>query len=328
MTIARASTVLSIACLVTLGFPMGAANAASPIKSGWWNVASLGHIVTPMPTTAMGDLHVGQATNGPTALAAVAYDLSGERISAALLELKVTANSAIGVPTLAICPTTREWKPAQDGPMVDAPTYDCRKHAVVGHLSARGDAVTFLLGANGQSSGRYSFAIVPATGAKPFQVDLTKPGPDSLTVTITDTRPSPVERSGAVASTEPAVTISSDRVVATAPAVDAAPTTANAPSPGFALPSTLGTAAPSPPTVSLRSLVPHGDRVRFIAGALLAVIAIVLAWATELQTRPPRMLGGLARYNRPEVGLVASRARQRGIGRFAAVRAGPPRHLR
>lgn len=342
---ARAGGVLAGAVLLAAAFGPTAAWAAAPTKAGWWNAASAGGTALPMPTTATGDLHVGQGPNGPTAYAAVGYDLSGQQVSGAVLELKITPNSTVGTPDLTACPTkTTSWRPVDDGPIADAPTYDCSTHGVAGLVSATGDTVTFLLDQAQQLAGGYSLAIVPSANATPFQLDLTKPGAQSLTVTAFGdaTQPAAPPTTDAGGYVPPPVTTGGGSSSGMTPSnlntavLSPTGTTAlSAPAPALAGAATTGGSAPAPvvaPPGGLAAvpaasalLPPASNRARYVAGSLLALIVGALVWAVQQQSPQPRLIGGLAR-TAPAAPLDPA-APTRGIGRFASARTAPPRRL-
>src|SRR3954470_5727797 len=138
MKVRRLAVVGAAVGLATLVVSTAAALAQPPAKAGWWNAASAGGAAAPLPTTAAGDLHVGQGPAGPTAIAAVSYDVFGV-VSNAVLELKLTSGTAVGTPALHACVTKdNAWKAQEDGPMSDAPAYDCASNAVPGLPSADG----------------------------------------------------------------------------------------------------------------------------------------------------------------------------------------------
>ena len=94
------------------------ASATAPSKSGWWNAATANGVALPQPTTSAADLHVGQGPNGPSAYAAVAYDLPGVTVTSALIELKVVAQSTVGTIFLSACPTKDVvWKAGGNQPI-------------------------------------------------------------------------------------------------------------------------------------------------------------------------------------------------------------------
>jgi hypothetical protein len=297
------------------------ASALVPAKAGWWNAASADGISAPQPTTVAGDLHIGQGPTGPTAVAAVDYELPGES-TAAVLELKVRSGSTFGTAALVACPTKdRAWNAVDNGPMSAAPAYDCSRFSVPGFVSANGDTATFLLDDAQRLSGGYSLALVPVADSAPFQVDLVKPGPQSLTPTRPASSPSTVVRPPAAGTDVPAGPVASPPVLSAA--TPSSPQAVVA-APQVALPSAsahaLVEAAPATTPKPVRS-------DRFLAGSLLALFAGALTRLLQQRSPPLRLLGGVARTSRSAPAPADDDAPPRGIGRYASVRTGPARKL-
>lgn len=329
----RAVVVLGVAGLVSVALSPGAALALPPTKAGWWNAASAGGAALPLPTTSAGDLHVGQGPNGPSAYAAVAYDLLGQSSTSASLVLKL--KNALGTPALSACATKNNaWKAAENGAIADAPAYDCAKAGVSGVLSAAGDSVTFLLSDTQQLAGSYSLAIVPTDGSVAFQVDIEKPGPASLTPTglaPANDAPPPYQPPPAAPAPPAGVSGTAPLSAGTAPLAPAAPL-AVAQAPVVAAPTLPAPqAAPAPqavvPAAASAPIAPVSNRDRYEAGSLLALIAGALVWAFQQPGSTPRLIGGLARANGAPVQPVPVDPTPRGIGRFATARIAPARRL-
>jgi hypothetical protein len=209
--------------------------------------------------------------------------------------------------------------------MTAAPVYDCSRLAVPGFVSANGDTVTFLLDDTQQLSGGYSLAIVPFAAAAPFQVDLVKPGPQSLTLTVLESPPSVVVPSPTDGATAPAPV---------GGAASPLPVPADAPSssqPVVAAPPRVAPpAAPTPEPVEVAAVTAHGlisNRDRYLAGSLLALFAGGFTWLLQQRSPPLRLLGGVARTSRSTPDPLAAEGSMRGIGRFIAVRSAPARRL-
>ncbi|MEO6206064.1 MAG: hypothetical protein ABIO67_11885, partial [Mycobacteriales bacterium] len=128
MTIRRASAVAVATALAALSGPLlaGTALADAPVKTGWWNAATANGSVLPAPTTGSDNLHVSQGPTGSASFAAVAYDLTGQDIIGATLQLKVAPQSAVGTIDVKACPTAGvDWKAGGNQPITAAPKYDC-----------------------------------------------------------------------------------------------------------------------------------------------------------------------------------------------------------
>src|SRR3954466_926166 len=187
----RTAVVVLVPAFVVLGTAT-AGYADAPVKTAWWNAASANGVALPQPTTADGDLHVAQGPSGPGAVAAVSYELAGQLVSGALLQLKIAPNSAVGTVDVVACPTkTTTWKAGGTQPYDPAPAYDCTNSSH-GVPTPDGTAVTFLLDAGQLIGGSsYSLAIVPKDGALPFTADFVKPDATSLTPEVREAPDAP-----------------------------------------------------------------------------------------------------------------------------------------
>jgi len=323
----------SVSLLWALG---GLAAADAPTKAGWWNAATANGVALPQPTTGADDLHVGQGPAGPSAYAAVAYDLTGQVVTAAALQLKIVPNSGAGTPDVLACPTKdAAWKAGGNQPYVARPLYDCAA-GVAGIRAADGSTLTFLLDTRQQlASGGFSLAIVPAEDAAPFTVDFAKPDATSLAPEVEQ----PPEQAEPEPAPEPFV----PPPPAGAGSSGSAPfaTGTEAVSPGVTLPAPpavapvapLPMAAPAPvpganaaPPVAAKPLAPVSNRERYQAGTLLALLAGALVWACQQPSPERRLIGGLSRTAAPSA-VLAVDDRPRGIGRFASSRIAAPRPL-
>jgi hypothetical protein len=303
----------------------GTAWADAPSKSGWWNAMSAGGAALPVPTTGADDLHVSQGPNGPAAYAALAYDVLGQTVTAATLELKVVANSAVGTLDLMACPTKdASWKAGGNQPMDAAPAYDCAK-GVVGAATDDLATVTFFLDAPLGLTG-YSIAIAPSPDALPFSVDFAKPDAASLTLQVdaTAVEPAPAPAPAAPAPPAAGTTGTAPLGAVTAPVAPVVPQQAPAVA-APAVPAPQAAAAPVPFTPAARATAPVSNRDRYAAGTLLALLSGLLVWAYQQPRPTPRLIGGMARKAAPEV--VPVDVRPRGIGRFATLRTAPARPL-
>jgi hypothetical protein len=205
--------------------------------------------------------------------------------------------------------------------MTAAPVYDCSRLSVPGLVSANGDTVTFLLDDTQQLSGGYSLAIIPLSGAAPFQVDLVKPRQESLTLTVVG--PPPL----VVPSPTAAVGLPSGAAVSAGPVLVDPPTSSQ---PVVAAPRVAPPAAPAPGPVQARPVAaprPVSNRERYVAGSLLALFAGAFTWLLQQRSPPLRLLGGVARTSRAARHLIEEVGPIRGIGRFASARTAPARRL-
>lgn len=316
--------------VLLLSWP-GVAAADAPARTGWWNAASANGVALPLPTTGADALHVGQGPNGPSAYAAVAYDLVGQAVSGATLELKVVPNSSVGTVVLIACPTKDlTWKAGGNQPYDARPLYDCAK-GVRGLVAADATKVTFQLNAAQLLAGSgYSLAIVPSPTADPFTVDFAKPDATSLAPQVAPA-PTGGPPSGPATAPPPYVPPPAASGSVPLPAGPiAAPPALPVPGPAVALPAVpapQAAPAPAPPTaLARRPVEPVSNRDRYAAGSLLALLAGALVWAFQQPAPAPRLLGGLARKAGPQA-MLPLHAKPRGIGRFATMRTRPARPL-
>jgi hypothetical protein len=302
----------------------GPAWADAPSKTGWWNAMSAGGAALPVPTTGADDLHVSQGPNGPAAYAALAYDVLGQTVSAATLELKVVANSAVGTLDLMACPTKdTSWKAGGDQAMDAGPQYDCSK-GVVGAATDDLATVTFFLDAPPLGSVGYSVAVAPSPDALPFSVDFVKPDASTLTLQVEAAEVAPAPAAPPAAA-PPAVgaPVTAPLGPVTAPVAPVVPQQAPAVAP--VVPAPQAAAAPVPITQAATT-TPVSNRDRYAAGTMLALISGLLVWAFQQPAPTPRLIGGMARKAAPGVAVPVD-VRPRGIGRFAALRTTPARPL-
>ncbi|MDT7544301.1 MAG: hypothetical protein QOE99_411 [Actinomycetota bacterium] len=325
----RTAALLALAPVLSLAL-VGTAAADAPTKSAWWNAATANGVALPAPTTSADDLHLGQGPTGPSALAAVGYDLVGLVVSSARLQLKVTANSAVGTIDVVACPTKdASWKAGGNQPFDARPAYDCALGSR-GLVAADGTSVTFLLESAQQAAGGgYSLAIVPTDGAQPFTVDFTKPDATSLTPEV-DTAAAEQPAAAAPAPAPPTTTGTSGAAPISAGTVAAPPPVAPVvQTPAVAapvVPAPQAAPAPVAPAAASRPLTPVSNRDRYAAGSMLALLAGLVVWAFQQPRPQPRLIGGAARAAGPAVQELVSTV-PRGIGRFAVHRTAPARPL-
>ncbi len=284
----------------------------------------------PQPTTGADELHVSQGPARPAAYAAVSYDLTGQDVTGAVLTLTVVPDSAVGTTDVLACPTQDvAWKAGGNQPFAEAPKYDCAT-GLPGIRAADGTTVSFLLGPAQLLAGAgYSLAIVPAADALPFSVDFAKPDATSLAPDMPTEQPfEPTTTAPPPPAADPGPGTGSSGTV---PFLPAAQPPAFVPAPDPVLPEPAPVAAPAPLAPAYTApaarapIAPVGNRERYQAGTLLALLTGALVWAWQQPGKERRLLGGLARTAAPERVLVD--VRPRGIGRFAAARTAPARPL-
>ena len=285
------------------------ASADAPTAQGWWNAANMGLAQPPDPPDVPSDgLLLQGGLSGPSAYAALSFTLPVDTTAASLtLDVASTATQATAVQA---CVAKPGWKPAQGGPMADAPAYDCAR-SVPAVLSADSKHLVFRdVSGLATLDGALSVALVPGDSDR---VALAKPAASALAVQESapaavappPLAPPAVDNTG-VAPLTP--------VAAGAPVVPVAPAPAQAAPPAVAPPVQGAAAAPDRQTPSVAGTsrdTTTGVRLVLAAEALLTLVSFGL-----LGVGPAR---GLVRLT----GIAAVPAdRPRGIGRFSRERVG------
>jgi hypothetical protein len=210
----------------------GPAGAQSPRLQGWWASTNPGGlpVAPPQPPDVPADgLLVQAGPSGPSAYAALTYDLeSGATADALTLQLAPGALPS-APPTLALCALKQQsFSAQQGGPMGDAPAYDCNRTATA---TLDGASFTFKV-AGLVSDGMLAVAVVP--GDPSTRAVLAHPSQSSLTVTsgsaVVGTTVPPVSdpgsgtsTSGAGAAAPPALPGLTGTAAVTAPDAGAVP---------------------------------------------------------------------------------------------------------
>ena len=157
--------------------------AVAPNATGWWfklQPAGLGVPVAP-PTVPAGGLFVAADPTGPTAVAALRFEI--DEGAAATLVLKAAQGSTTTGATIDACPATTPWSPpagGNPGPIEEAPRADgCQPAA--GQPSADGTSIGWSLPASFQRTpGTLDIVLLPSAGAAPFAVAFDKPDNSAL----------------------------------------------------------------------------------------------------------------------------------------------------
>lgn len=158
------------------------AKAAPPLKDGWWTVTNAGlGFAPPAPQVPADGLYIQNGFTGPVAISALTFQVDqGGAVGA--VTLKISGTPIITSPPVA-CPITPgglNYKPAQGGPISDAPAYNCSKSQVTGKVSSDNTTISFDAGPlldNG------TVAAVVLAGGSADQIAFNPPGPDALAVT-------------------------------------------------------------------------------------------------------------------------------------------------
>jgi hypothetical protein len=311
--VAAVAVVLPAMAAVVLGLA-APAHSDAPSAQAWWNAANQGLAQPPDPPDVPSNgLLLQGGLSGPSAYAALAFTLPPDTAAASLtLDVASTATQATSVQA---CPARPGWKPAQGGPMADAPPYDCAR-SVAAVLTADSKHLVFRdVSGLATIEGALSLALVPGDSDR---VALAKPGASALAVQ---------QAAPPLAAAPPAVAPASGGdaggsgltapppVQAAGPLVPAPAAAAAAPAPAVAAPmaSTATTAGGqhSAPVQEAAHQTTTGVRALLLVEALLTLISFGL-----LGVGPAR---GLVRLT----GVGAIRGdRPRGIGRFSRERMG------
>ncbi len=305
---------------------------------------------TPQPPSPAPGVSGAPQPLGPTALGAVRYVVpegAENQLTLKVLSRSTTTPGGTDVTVgklFACLVTTPGWLAAQNARYDQGPKYDC---TTADQGDFQGDAVIFDLGVQFVQNGMVDVAIVPAGsdpvngGDRPFQMSLAAPTDDSLMILnaadIAEAASEPFSEDfesfddpsagfdESFAGTEDFTTTITEDVSfgETFAGNDSFGSLASAPvarprvgRPQIAVPA--GNIVANP----FRKDASRGERT--LAVFLLLAIAAGLWWVGGQQVRAPRLLGSLG-AGTPNV--FVPDVRDRGIGRFARVRATerPPR---
>jgi hypothetical protein len=233
--------------LALAGWASGA-HGASAAEAGWWTALPIA-LVPDAPTDAI-VVQGGPGANQPIAYGAVRYTLEpGEAPVSMTLQLASGATSTPNA-TLAVCPLTEQFAPAQGGPMASAPTYECSTK-VTALLAPDGASYEFAVGELARD-GVLALAVLPT--APTDRVIFAWPASDSLkSVQATSAEvpvPAPVATGGATASESPLDVAFDDSTGLTAGPIDL-PSLNSPHAPAVASP-----AAPAAPRGSAQPVTP------------------------------------------------------------------------
>lgn len=306
-TLGRRLVATGAATLVVLGARAPGADAQPPTLHGWWTVtnpsASLPAPPPPPPDVPEGGLLVQGGPQdasdlpggigGPSAIAALVHEVPrGEAAERLVLTLAEGAASTPLAP-LQACPlTTTTFRPAQGGPMEEAPEYDCST-AVVAEPSDDGATYEWAVG-DLERNGVVGVAIV-AVGSND-RVVFAEPGDGSL-VTVASGDPDEAAPGGspevaAPAGGSPSTPAGPTRGVtpapvprAPAPAPAAAPAAAPAPAPAPVVPDVA-------PSFQPTSAVAEEELDGIVAAlAVVALAAGATLWALAGRDDPDDVAG-------------------------------------
>lgn len=339
----RAAGVAVAAVLVAAGSFGGVAGADAPTQVGWWSKLNPGlPIGVPAPFVPEGGLYVANDPAGPTAISALRYAAADGTPGTLTLQL---AGDPVGTPAISACRVTSAWAPAVNGPMSQAPSYDCAD-AVRGVVTGNRTAMSWQLPGSFATMGSVEVALVPAPDAGPFQAPFAKP---SATSFVPGAAPGQAPE-GSVLPGESAAPASVESPLdATAPLeLPASGGSFELPPPPPPSPPPPATAVSTPAANGGQVALPALPRVATPAGtsradqvlgfSLLAALAAALWFLADRPVRAPRRIGGVRPAGvglparspaRVRSGRVGSPAQVRigGIGRFARPRTTLPHRL-
>jgi hypothetical protein len=268
--------------------------------------------VPPPASVPEGGLYVANDTFGPVAIAAVRFPV-GE-VGAAILTLQFADGAGGAALPIVACPLLEGFQAVTNGAWRDRPAHDCARASVSGTLGSDG-SMAFQLSERFSTPGQQTLDVVilPALGdGSPFSAPFQAVDAGALDVLGgAAPRPpvgSPSSPPVAGRSPSPAGAPVPGRAPSAAPrpgSVATTPTTAPA---GAAAPGGGGADADVPGFEPVADLFDDRPWARWVATAMLGVLAIGMAAASTGWV--PALAGaGLA---------------DKGVGRFARRREGPP----
>lgn len=113
-----AAGAVAVAAVVAHAAP---GHAATAVEVGWWTASPL----AAAPDAPPDALVVEGGIAGPLAYGAVRYTLAPDEIPESLTLRLAPGAMSTPMTTLALCPLTEPFTPAQGGPMAEAPAFDC-----------------------------------------------------------------------------------------------------------------------------------------------------------------------------------------------------------
>jgi hypothetical protein len=293
MTHIRCWRVVVVAVLVATISALGlGARADAPVRQGWWKTSvmigpiDIGALLDPSTADVPADgllVAGGSSADAPRAYAALSFDLIGVETTGPLRLTVHPTGASVPDSGAVACPLDDPgFKPAQGGPIADAPAYDClgAVDATIDDTGAylfdvttlrRDDAVAVAI-LPATSTARIVFAA-PDDSALPTKAATTPPVPSGTISGGADPLPAPTRP--AVIPADPTDPI----------AFDAPPATT---------PTTAGVAQPAPPALVATPVSANGSSARAYALLALAAVAGTCWWfagRARLQPVPPEAPG-------------------------------------
>lgn len=148
------------------------AAALEPVRTGWWSELS----AAPSPPDVPDDgIHVAGGPGGPSAIAALVFELPADTVPTSLtLTLAGASPMASGLQACVIPAEAAGFEPVQNGAWDDRPEHDCELGA--SPATVDGERVTFDLGSFAQG-GVLAVALVPGATDR---ASMEHPGSDAL----------------------------------------------------------------------------------------------------------------------------------------------------
>jgi hypothetical protein len=297
------------------------ARALAPSNAGWWWIAQSGAAPVPSPPTVPpGGLMVGGGPSGPTAVAALRFELEADQGSP-VLTLAVADNGDVGGAgaVLGACPAASAWGTTYAGPWPSRPASTCAR-VVKGLRSVDGLTWTFNL-APLVARQVVDVVLQPLENTN-FNLTFNAP-----TATALKTSPKPVAVASADSVPEIATSPAADEL-AGVQFTDLTGVALDTPAPSA--PTDVGVAAPSPSGLRATDRATLGtasNRTRRASGlAVLLLLGVgTAAYALSQVPAPARRALGPLTTTAPASSPVAAGVVQvGGLGRFARTRTGSP----
>ena len=301
--------------------------AADLMTAGWWWRAQTGATTLPPPPhVPPNGLAVGNAPDGPSAVAAVRFALQADERDP-ILTLAVADVFAAGDPVLVACPAGAPWFGPQAGPWEERPEAACAVGTVNGVESEDGASWTFALSAI-YRDGLLDVVILPAEGSDPFEMSFEAPTAESLRTTKAPASNDFDSGFGSAGPGGETSFVPPSGFGGTDFGRPFSPLAPPAPPPGQAAPSEQPgpdgprrlvpiARGPAPATTNDRS-----DPRPLALVILLAGLAVAVSLGRE-SLPSPRLLGPMADRRGPD----PEEAEVRGLGRFRGPRQGEPPSL-
>jgi hypothetical protein len=258
--------------------------ALAPVAYGWWSTTNSGQapagvpLAAPVPPDVPSNgmlIEGGAQRSAPTAFGAVRYVVPAGQTPSTLSVSVASGSASTPSTVLEACPLVDPaFVPVEDGPMSQAPAYDCSR-GVTASPSAQGTGYSFAVSGL-VAGGELAVAIVPTAATD--RVVLDEPGAASLALSgppPSSTRPAPsAAGSGPLLPLDIVAALSG---VATPPAANGPPPSASKAPAGAGAPAARARPAPT----VLGSSAPIGIaplHPQLVVLAVLGALAAAAMW--------------------------------------------------